>query len=121
MIYQVNELPNGLIGIYKITFPNNKIYIGLSRDIKRRMGEYNSASKAKGPCDYAIKKYGKITTIEVLEAYDTIDQELLEERERYWIKYYQSNNRNIGYNLTEGGDGASRPNEDNPKAVFTND
>lgn len=120
MTYQINELPFGLIGIYKITFPNNKIYIGLSNDIKRRMNEHNTFSKAKTPCDLAIKKYGKIATIDILETYKTIDRKFLEERESYWIKYYHSNDKKIGYNLTEGGDGSGRPNEENPVAVFTN-
>ena len=121
MTYQVSELPSGLIGIYKITFPNNKIYIGLSNDIKRRMSEHNSISKTKTPCDLAIKKYGKITTIDVIENYETVDRKFLEERESYWIKYYHSNDRNIGYNLTEGGDGSGLPNEQSPVSVFTND
>lgn len=93
MTYQVNELPFGLIGIYKITFPNNKIYIGLSNDIKRRMYEHNNFSRAKSPCDLAIKKYGKITTIEILESYKTIDRKILEERESYWIESYHSNEK----------------------------
>lgn len=121
MTYQISELPIGLIGIYKITFPNNKIYIGLSNDIKRRMSEHNTFSKAKTPCDLAIKKYGKITNIDILETYEAVDRKFLEEREKYWIKYYHSNNKKIGYNLTEGGDGSGQPNEKSPVAVFTND
>ena len=40
----VKDLKPAMMGIYKITFPNNKIYIGKSVDIKRRMFEHNSPS-----------------------------------------------------------------------------
>lgn len=118
-IVKITDLPNGVKGIYKINYPNGKCYIGLSTDIKRRMWEHNNLKKAKTPCDFAIQKYGKIQTIEILERCQNEDE--LEEREKYWIKYYQSNNRNFGYNITEGGDGSHRAAEENPKAVFTNE
>lgn len=121
MTYQIKDLPVGMIGVYKINFPNGKIYIGISNDIKRRMSEHNNFSKAKTPCDLAIKKYGKVTSIEILESFEQIERKDLEEKECYWIKYYDANNRNIGYNLTEGGDGSGRPNDENPVAIFTNE
>lgn len=121
MTYQVKDLPSGMMGVYKINFPNGKIYIGISNDIKRRMSEHNSFPKAKTPCDLAIKKYGKITTIDILESFDQIEREKLEEKEIYWIKYYNANDRNIGYNLTEGGDGSGKLNDKSPVAVFTNE
>jgi len=37
MKIQVKDLMDNMSGIYKITFPNNKIYIGMSNDIRRRM------------------------------------------------------------------------------------
>ena len=86
MTYQVSELPSGLIGIYKITFPNNKIYIGLSNDIKRRISEHNSISKTKTPCDLAIKKYGKITTIDVIESYETVDRKVFRRNRKLFDK-----------------------------------
>ena len=118
MKIKLNELARNVSGIYKIDYPNGKSYIGLSRDIKRRMTEHNSFNKAKMPCDLAIKYYGKIEEIEILEYCD--DETLLEEKERYWIKYYDTINPEKGYNLTEGGDGSGRSNEDSYRAVFTN-
>ena len=38
-----------MIGIYKITSPTNKVYIGQSWDIKRRWRDYNSVSCKKYP------------------------------------------------------------------------
>jgi hypothetical protein len=29
----------------------------------------------------------------------------LKEKEKYWIKFYNSMDQNVGYNLTAGGDG----------------
>ena len=64
MKVKVSELQNGIMGIYKINYPNGKIYIGLSNDIKRRMMEHNSPHngiiKKPTPCDLAIKKYVRI-------------------------------------------------------------
>ena len=50
----VKDLPTNLMCIYKLNYPNGKIYIGLSRDLKRRMYEHNNFNKAKMPCDLAI-------------------------------------------------------------------
>lgn len=119
MIMLVKDLPNNFMCIYKLNYPNGKIYIGLSRDLKRRMYEHNNFNKAKMPCDLAIQKYGKIQEVEILELIE--DELLLEEREIYWIKLYHSNDKNIGYNLTAGGDGSGKANENSPMAVFTNE
>lgn len=107
MLIKVKDLLPGMCGIYKITYPNGKIYIGLSRDIRRRMYEHNNAKRLathyNSPCDLAIQKYGQITEIEILE-FVSDNTSLLSERERYWIKFYHSNDKTIGYNLTEGGE-----------------
>lgn len=93
-------------GIYKITFPNNKIYIGLSNNMYRRMLEHNTDFRNNLPIEHAIQKYGKITQFEILELIDPKDRQKMQEREQYWIKYYNSTNKDIGYNISYGGDGA---------------
>lgn len=118
MKIKVKDLQSNMMGIYKITFPNKKIYIGLSIDIKRRMQEHNSSSSKRTPCDNAINKYGKVTEIEILEFIN--DKALLGEREQYWIKFYNSNDKSIGYNLTIGGETSQLHGENNLKSVFTN-
>lgn len=115
----VKDLVANIMGVYKITFPNGKIYIGISCDIKRRMYEHNSLSQNKTVCDKAINKYGKIEEIEILEISRSYQE--LEEREKYWIKTFNSDNRDIGYNLTPGGLTGSLLGEDNSVSVFSNE
>lgn len=105
MIVKLNELKNGIQGIYKLNYPNGKIYIGQSNDIKRRMYEHNNINRLKNhynsPCDLAIQKYGRLEEVEILEIIE--DSNLLDEKEKYWISFYHSDNKEIGYNLTNGG------------------
>ena len=101
MMLKVEDLKSGIMGIYKVTFPNNKVYIGMSNDIRRRFWEHNNKNNSKTPCDKAINKYGKIEAIEILEFVE--DRKHLSERENYWINKFSSNQREVGYNLTSGG------------------
>ena len=100
-------------GIYKINFPNQKSYIGLSCNIKQRIKDHNNDAKnPKYPVHKAIKKYlGQITlseNVEILEEIDPSNREYMQEREKYWIDFYHTYlDENKGYNLTPGGDGAS--------------
>lgn len=96
-----------MIGIYKFTnLINNKIYIGLSNNIERRYKEHlylSQSNKDKMYFHAALRKYGiKNFSFEVLETFEQEDRELLAERERYWIAYYNSYAE--GYNETPGGD-----------------
>lgn len=91
-----------MIGIYKITKKENgKCYIGQSNDIQRRMSEHKTkGSSSRIPLDVAIQKYGvDAFTYEVIEECPI---EKLNERESYWIEYYNSVNN--GYNCSIGGD-----------------
>jgi len=97
--------------IYKISFPNNKIYIGLTTtSIEQRHKEHKSC--ALGNSTYliykALRKHDMIETFE-LEQIDTADTlEELCEKEKEYIK--QSNSHYIeghGYNMTYGGEGTN--------------
>ena len=86
--------------IYKTTnLIDGKIYIG--KDVKNNPNYLGSGIRLK----YAIKKYG-INSFkkEILEDGIT-DKKILSQREIYWVAYFNSNNRHVGYNLTKGGDG----------------
>ena len=44
--------------------------------------------------------------IDILETIEEYDFDIICTLEKKWIKFYNSNNKEIGYNLTSGGDGA---------------
>lgn len=98
--------------IYKITnLINNKVYIGQTiKSIKERWWGHCSHRGNKAEMNMRIKKaireYGKENfIIEELETCQAVD---LNEREKYWISYYNSYEE--GYNSTKGGqDGAKLP------------
>lgn len=88
-----------MIGIYKITNKaNGKIYIGQSNDIERRWKEHKKRSKRlQSPLYLAIKQDGiENFSFEVLEE---CSLEMLNEREQYWIEYYNSTDAKYGYNI----------------------
>lgn len=97
--------------IYKITNKiNNKIYIGqvynktIYDRFKRHIKEANAHSKSY--LDRSIAKYGsKNFTCELIDTANNLQE--LNQKEIYWIAYYNSTNKNIGYNLTPGGDGGN--------------
>lgn len=103
-------------GIYKITFPNNKVYIGRSNNIYRRMLEHNNDFRNKLPIEYAIMKYGKIKEFDILEFID--DTEEMRQKEIQWIQHYDSTNKEKGYNVSIGGDGSDSGSL-NSQAKFT--
>ena len=97
--------------IYKITNKiNNKIYIGqvYNKTIQDRFNRHiNEASpKSRSYIDRAINKQGKENFI--CEEIDKgTSKEDLNNKEIYWIKYFNSTDLTIGYNLTKGGDGGN--------------
>ena len=97
-----------MIGIYKITNNiNGKVYVGQSKCIERRWCRHRNASFNPNGDEYdkplyrAIRKNGlENFSFEVIEEC-LIDE--LDNKEKYWIQYYNSCNPNFGYNLVEGG------------------
>ena len=87
-------------GIYKIeNILNGKIYIGQSIEIERRWQKHLNAND-----DFlihkAIRKYGKENfKFSIIEECDI---SLLNEKECYWINFYNSIIPN-GYNMIQGG------------------
>lgn len=95
-----------MIGIYKITNPKGKIYIGQSKDIKLRFYYYYiSSCKGQKKLYYSLKKYGaKNHVFEVLEQCDIC---MLNERERYYQDLYEVTGVN-GLNLVLQGTNEKR-------------
>jgi group I intron endonuclease len=100
-----------ILEVYKITNKQNrKIYIGITNQGATTNRWYKHCSDANCGSDFpihnAIRKYGRDNfQVEVIEVIENQDYDYLKEREIYWIKFYDSYNRKIGYNLTLGGDG----------------
>lgn len=102
-----------MIGIYLIRNKiNNKVYVGQSVDISRRIQEHlrsaqpekyskKSLRDSKTLIHKAMQKY-KIQNFEFSILEECLKEEL-NQKEMYWINFYNSNNRNFGYNLTSGG------------------
>lgn len=97
------EIISGIYYIYNII--NGKMYIGESVDIYRRWREHAQDLKDGAHDNVHLQrswdKYGecnfKFNIIEKCKEDDLL------EREKYWIKFYDSFNN--GYNQTEGGEG----------------
>lgn len=93
--------------VYKRTSPSGKVYIGLTSgtmDFRAGVNGYKYKS-----CTYfwsAIEKYGwNNFTHEILFDDLTFDEAC--EKEKEMIAFYRSNEREFGYNLTDGGQGCS--------------
>lgn len=104
-----------MIGIYKITKKENgKSYIGQSNDIERRFSEYKI--KIDIPIEVAIKKYG--TDAFNFEIIEECPLDKLDEREKYWIAFYNTY-KEFGYNCNEGG--GNNRSENNGRTNLTNE
>lgn len=107
-----------ITGIYKIENKiNHKVYIGQSINITDRWRNHRSAYKDTSDKAYeahlyrSMRKYG-IENFDFSIVEECLPSEL-NERERYWVSYYDSFFN--GYNLTLGGDGATGGNVDKEK------
>ena len=94
-------------GIYMIINTiDDKVYIGKSVDIYSRIHSHVRSLRKKDKRqdnDHFINawhKHGEENfKYEVLEYFEVVNEELLKEKELYWIDFYQSTDRNKGYNL----------------------
>jgi len=99
----MEKTKNVITGIYKITNPKGKIYIGQTSNWNKRL-RYYKTFQCKGQIKLynSLRKYGpEDHKFEIIEECST---DLLNEREIYWIKKYDSLGKN-GMNLKEGGAG----------------
>lgn len=97
--------------IYKWTNKvNNKCYIGKTINEYKRKWEHLHDRRYKSAFHDALDKYGvEQFNYEVLVSLSSNDYEkinnVLNHLERFYIKKYNSSDRDCGYNLTDGGDG----------------
>jgi group I intron endonuclease len=99
-----------MIGIYKITNPKGKMYVGQSRDIEHRFYYYRLSSewiKEQRKLYNSLKKYGYEN--HVFEIIEECSEETINEKEIYWINFYNSVIE--GLNLKYGGIGGRHSKE----------
>ena len=89
-------------GIYKITnVVDNKIYIGCASNVRtRKNGHLHDLKNNYHKNSYlqnAWNKHGEVNF--KFEVVELCDIKLLHEKEHFWVSYYNSLDRNIGYNL----------------------
>ncbi len=108
-----------MIGIYKITNPSGKIYIGQSINIDRRFKSYRKLQNCKSQpklfnsfCKYGVENH-KFEIICECEAKE------LNDKERYYQDLYNSSNKNLGLNcfLTKSSDRSGTHNEETKKKL----
>lgn len=97
------------IGIYCIQhIKSGKRYIGKSKHIEKRFIEHKHIlSKPKRDTKLtnrylynAVQKYGwKSFKTSILESFEHINDELITDRELYWIEYFKATEHEHGYNL----------------------
>ena len=92
--------------IYKITNKfNDKIYIGKTKQLHTRIVAHHSVkNKSKSSINKAFREFG-IENFKFIPIFVVFDEEDLSEFETYFIKEFQSNNPEFGYNMTSGGEG----------------
>lgn len=114
-------------GIYKLTFPNNKVYIGQSINLEKRLREhYNESRYLRGNMvvHKAIAKYGwDYIQKDVIITLPIYNQVQLDGYEKFWINVHQSRDRKLGYNIAPGGlgggcglSGVNHPNFGKPRS-----
>ena len=88
-------------GIYKITNPNGKVYIGESINVYHRINQYKKLYKR---IKYQYKIYNSLIkygvnnhTFEIIEFCDISDLKI---KERYWQDYYDVLNNGLNLKLT---------------------
>jgi len=105
---------NAICGIYCIeNIINNKKYIGKAINIKDRFYDHLKLLRVNGHYNEylqrAFLKYGEENfNFYILEE---CEEEKLNEREIFLISFYKTNQRDFGYNLTDGGEGVTNISE----------
>jgi group I intron endonuclease len=112
--------------IYLITnLVNGKIYVGKSNDPQVRWRDHKkiaTGGKDKYPTEFfavhaALHKYGiDKFKFEIIEEFDSEDESY--KAETRWIEFYQSDNKNNGYNCNKGGKGGIIPNEETRRKLI---
>lgn len=92
----------GNYSVYQHTFPNGKIYIGITSNYLDERWRRGAGYNSQNLMGRAIKKYGwdSINHLLVCEGLSKVDAETVE---RLMIASFKANERQYGYNIDNGG------------------
>lgn len=92
--------------VYILEFPNNKLYIGLTGDSVDKRWKNGNGYRGQSYLWNAICKYGWENIVKDIYAIDLTEQEA-KDVEKELIAYYDTTNREYGYNISSGGESAN--------------
>lgn len=112
-----NKIEDKCYVVYKHTAPNGKSYIGITcQNPPEKRWRSGYGYRDNQYFSRAISKYGWSNFLhEVL--IEGLTQKEAEEKERELIAHYNSANRDFGYNLDLGGNGAGRLSEETKRKI----
>lgn len=107
-----------MVGIYKITSPNGRVYIGQSKNLEERLRYYSLKSSINQvKLHRSFKKYGiKSHKFEIIEQ---CLKEELNNRERYWQEYYEVLTKGLNCQLTTSENAPHEMSEEYKEAIST--
>lgn len=86
---------------------NDKRYIGQTINQRGFDGRYRGGNWCKRTTNEYLKRSGEkygVDNFEVIKVFDiAMNKDELDEKEKYWIDYYDTTNNKKGYNMTKGG------------------
>lgn len=87
-----------MIGIYKITSPSGRVYIGQSIECETRWKQYIHTGVKQTKLYRSFEKYGK--DLHIFEIIEECTVDSLNTRERYWQDFYKVLDQGLNCRLT---------------------
>lgn len=105
-----------ICGIYKITSPSGKIYIGQSIDIYKRTANYRCGHcKNQTYLYHSIKKYGwGAHGFEIIHVCETEELDILE---KYYVDLFNTFSSQFGLNVKDGGGKSGKMSEETKRKI----
>jgi hypothetical protein len=105
-----------MIGIYKITSPSGRVYVGQAVNIEKRWRYYNKVvCKGQTRLYNSFVKYG--VDKHIFEVLEECLEESLNIRERYWQEYYNTVESGLNLKLTKTKDKSGRLSKETKKKI----
>lgn len=100
--------------LYVHIAPNGKKYYGITKQKPERRWQNGKGYSSNQHFASAIKKYGW-DNIQHIVLHEGLDEDEAKELEQYMIQWYNTTNRNYGYNISLGGESGSHSEETKKK------